>query len=594
MNKIFKIIWNKTTQRLEVVSELAKSQGKATVSTDKRTEVTSAVKFKQNLLALFIASLLSVMQPAFSQVINTWDNRWKNNNTGGQTEEEDFAVITGRDNRYAPELANPAEKTKKGNGGVSIYGQNNNVTRGKWVLAMGSNNTFASSENIVGLGNKINVTASQKSKEGFITTIGNDINVTSDNNNKDGIGITTAIGNKLSVTNSHNAVALGGNISINSAKLGIGVDITTDQGGSALGYNISLKAREAGLGGTAKNNDSGFAVGYNVKGYGNHLFMGRDITYTANIANAGNLDNQNSTYIGNNISVAGGVESVFMGSTIKSTSDAAHRAVGVGSNITLSGNQERATVLGSDISVTGKYTVSIGTGVTVGGENAIGIGRNSTASADSANALGLGANATAANATAIGRYSVASTTDSVALGREAKANTSAGDVAIGSQSETSTVSALSEWTVGGANLSNSYSANVKSTTHGVVSVGSATVRRQIKNVAAGDVSATSTDAVNGAQLYWLSTKIGDTDYVHVKSTKTGNKGNAESGATGTNSVAVGPNASASGTSSIAIGDEAKATSAQGSLAVGQNANASNTNATAIGRDTTASGTDLLL
>ena len=36
MNKIFKIIWNKTTQRLEVVSELAKSQGKATASADKR------------------------------------------------------------------------------------------------------------------------------------------------------------------------------------------------------------------------------------------------------------------------------------------------------------------------------------------------------------------------------------------------------------------------------------------------------------------------------------------------------------------------------------------------------------------------------
>ena len=36
MNKIFKIIWNKTTQRLEVVSELAKSQGKAKASTDKR------------------------------------------------------------------------------------------------------------------------------------------------------------------------------------------------------------------------------------------------------------------------------------------------------------------------------------------------------------------------------------------------------------------------------------------------------------------------------------------------------------------------------------------------------------------------------
>ncbi|WP_218831986.1 ESPR domain-containing protein, partial [Haemophilus influenzae] len=36
MNKIFKVIWNKTTQRLEVVSELARSQGKAAATTDNR------------------------------------------------------------------------------------------------------------------------------------------------------------------------------------------------------------------------------------------------------------------------------------------------------------------------------------------------------------------------------------------------------------------------------------------------------------------------------------------------------------------------------------------------------------------------------
>ena len=60
MNKIFKIIWNKTTQRLEVVSELAKSQGKATASTDKRAEVTSAVGFKKSVLLTAISLALGV------------------------------------------------------------------------------------------------------------------------------------------------------------------------------------------------------------------------------------------------------------------------------------------------------------------------------------------------------------------------------------------------------------------------------------------------------------------------------------------------------------------------------------------------------
>ncbi|MEN2839950.1 hypothetical protein HPFOLIGI_02171 [Mannheimia haemolytica] len=36
MNKIFKVIFNQTTQKMEVVSELARSQGKAASSTDKR------------------------------------------------------------------------------------------------------------------------------------------------------------------------------------------------------------------------------------------------------------------------------------------------------------------------------------------------------------------------------------------------------------------------------------------------------------------------------------------------------------------------------------------------------------------------------
>ncbi|WP_439241537.1 ESPR domain-containing protein [Lonepinella sp. BR2474] len=43
MNKIFKVIWNHSTQSFVVVSELSKSKGKSSSSTDKRTSLKPAV-----------------------------------------------------------------------------------------------------------------------------------------------------------------------------------------------------------------------------------------------------------------------------------------------------------------------------------------------------------------------------------------------------------------------------------------------------------------------------------------------------------------------------------------------------------------------
>ena len=79
--------------------------------------------------------------------------------------------------------------------------------------------------------------------------------------------------------------------------------------------------------------------------------------------------------------------------------------------------------------------------------------------------------------------------------------------------------------------------------------------RQITNVAAGFKD---TDAVNVAQLKSLNQKV-DTNklsYVSIKSKETGNKDNL--GATGTDSVAIGPNAQSIGKNSVALGSNVKA------------------------------------
>lgn len=70
MNKIFKIIWNKTTQRLEVVSELAKSQGKATTNADNRASLndTNAKGFKltQGLKPLSLLVAFALSMPSYA------------------------------------------------------------------------------------------------------------------------------------------------------------------------------------------------------------------------------------------------------------------------------------------------------------------------------------------------------------------------------------------------------------------------------------------------------------------------------------------------------------------------------------------------
>ncbi|WP_448680719.1 YadA-like family protein [Pseudomonas nicosulfuronedens] len=110
---------------------------------------------------------------------------------------------------------------------------------------------------------------------------------------------------------------------------------------------------------------------------------------------------------------------------------------------------------------------------------------------------------------------------------------------------------------------------------------------RITDVAAGDVNAGSTDAINGSQLYEVTTQInnislGRTKYFHATSEK------ADSVASGTDSIAVGPAAQASGASALAMGDGANA-SAENASAIGTSAKASGSAATSMGAGASASG-----
>ena len=155
------------------------------------------------------------------------------------------------------------------------------------------------------------------------------------------------------------------------------------------------------------------------------------------------------------------------------------------------GDNNTAVGLSVGNTVTGDNNSAFGydSGNTVIGDNNVAIGRNAGNS--------IGSTAAPVNSTvSIGDGATASQSDAVAVGAGAQADTPGG-VALGQGSVAETASGVSSATVNGI----TYSGFAGTSPASVVSVGSSGNERQVTNVAAGHVTSTSTDAVNGSQLY---------------------------------------------------------------------------------------------
>jgi hemagglutinin family protein len=159
--------------------------------------------------------------------------------------------------------------------------------------------------------------------------------------------------------------------------------------------------------------------------------------------------------------------------------------------------------LGNEAKATGSSSTAIGVRSNSAGSSAIAVGTNSAASANNAVSIGTGSKATGSESTAIGYASKAEGVNSMAMGRESSA-THENSVALGSYSVSKAEKSVKEATVG----TTTYNGFAGTAPKGTVSVGTKGRERQIVNVAAGEISATSTDAINGSQLYAVATKIG--------------------------------------------------------------------------------------
>ena len=222
---------------------------------------------------------------------------------------------------------------------------------------------------------------------------------------------------------------------------------------------------------------------------------------------------------------------------------------------------------------------------TIAGEAAVSLGTK-TKSGDLSLALGSLAAAQKTNAVAVGTGANASFANSVAIG-----GGSATDKA-GVAYTTRTILGTTYTWAGGANT----------IAGDVVSIGKKGYERQLINLSPGDISANSTDAINGSQLYAAMAELEKIHYFSVKSNVTGNQNNT--GASGVNAIAIGPNASTiteasitmglnanasdRGKNAVAIGTDAK-TTAENGVSLGHKANSEYSNSTAIGYSSHANG-----
>lgn len=197
-------------------------------------------------------------------------------------------------------------------------------------------------------------------------------------------------------------------------------------------------------------------------------------------------------------SSAAGKHSVAIGFQAKADGEA---AVAIGRQ-TQAGSQSIA--IGDKAQATGDQSIAIGTGNVVAGKHSGAIGDPSTVKADNSYSVGNNnqfTDATQTDVFGVGNNITVTESNSVALGSNSAI--SAGTHA-GTQAKKSDGTAGTTTTAGATGTVKGFAGQ---TAVGAVSVGASGAERRIQNVAAGEVSATSTDAVNGSQLYKATQSI---------------------------------------------------------------------------------------
>ena len=393
----------------------------------------------------------------------------------------------------------------------------------------------------------------------------------------------------LSTAKSKNSIVIGKNgrdmdaDSDNSVVMGTEAQVGLAQNGIAIGKGAMLFDD----GPTNPRNDNSIAIGNNavIRQANNSIVLGK---------NSNIMGGDNSVAIGSNAVVTRGQLNVGGGYSSSSNSQSGNQrggnqGIAVGSNSAVSGSigstsiGRYSSIIGADDSVViGSYSginfTDDGSTITVPKDIHVLGNRSFVKGASNITVLGNDIN--------------------VEYVPNNPATDFSGSVIMGDKSTANSYVKPTDSTINGDIFTSADYAGQGTTTNplkngNIVSVGSVGNERQIKNVAAGEVTATSTDAINGSQLYSVADQLakGGFGYMHVNDGTTTQKagttatnygaGGSKGGAIGNYAIAGGVNAAASGENSIAIGRMSNATAKWG-VALGYQSRTSEGSSVAIG------------
>ena len=385
--------------------------------------------------------------------------------------------------------------------------------------------------------------------------------------------VVAAILAALAMTNASISMAantLPTNLHATAVGLGDGASVTGDKAvgfgqnaAAAGGYSIAIGSNSS----TSVNSPQGIAIG------------------------GGNTANEGARVIGEQAIAIGGNTIAQGNSSIVIGGDDVVKADGVKVIYTTNNGENKTGDLRSAVqSLTGfDMRNPLYTSATAG-ESGITLGMKGQ-SGNVGIAIGTGANAkdrlsgTSSGASGQANNDV---TNAIAIGTGARANRD-NAIAIGGGSNTDVGGTKQSSYTLPNNVVASWAGGDKTLPGDVVSFGSKGYERQLKHVAPGEVSSTSTDAINGSQLSAIVDQIAY-KYISIKSSDVANKDNT--GATAANSIAIGPNAAtdASASRSVAVGDGARGKVVDG-VAVGSKSTADIASGVA-GYNVNASRTDI--
>ena len=455
-------------------------------------------------------------------------------------------------------------------GTAALAAGENTTAKGNYASAVGYNTT-ASGDASVAMGNSTSITNATNSVAiGNASVIANGTDsIAIGNNATIGVGTTvdyaiaigtnTTAGTKsismgLNATSTTEAVSIGPETKAYACATVIGYNSTSQTRGVAIGMDSVACATSVAIGYSTDTREGSTAIGFDASAIGQSSVA---IGYTVSAVGG------ESVAVGNQSSAEGGLatalgghskadagESVAIGAFSNASSNAGN-SVAIGSYATTNasmavaiGQQAKGlaantTAIGQTATANASDAIAIGTnaGILAGvgalsGDSSIAIGRTSTAKGERAVAIGRSARANGTNSAALGFGAVIEGDYGVALGNRAQVLTGATNgVALGNTSITSAENATSIGAAATASHAGAVALGNGSTTRGatsensatvgpltyggfagnspasVVSVGSAGAERQLVNVAAGNISATSTDAINGSQLYAVAAEV---------------------------------------------------------------------------------------